>query len=346
MSKGCIRSALACRTRGPLLVLVLVAGLSACERPPMQSTQAGYRGLAMVQITDPRLNAGQRALNSVPEALPKPEITADTPLAGDTFKNVQVLKDLPVPEFTRLMVAMTTWVAPTQGCAYCHAGADLSSDKLYTKVVARRMLQMTRHINADWHAHVGTTGVTCYSCHRGHNVPEQIWFTDPGPQHPSAIAGNKNGGDTPSPVVRLAALPDDPFTTFLETPREIRVVSTSALRQDGMGPSIKQAEQTYGLMMHITQALGVNCTFCHNSRSFFDWDQSTPQRATAWYGIRLVRDLNGRYLGPLQSTFPPNRLGPTGDSPKVNCATCHQGASKPLYGVSMLPDYPELRGAH
>jgi photosynthetic reaction center cytochrome c subunit len=73
-----------------------------------------------------------------------------------------------------------------------------------------------------------------------------------------------------------------------------------------------------------------------------DWQESTPQRVTAWHAIRLVRDLNGRYLEPLTSTFPANRLGPTGDAPKVNCATCHQGVNKPMYGTSMLPDYPEL----
>ena len=300
----------------------------------------------MEQVTNPRLASVQEQLqlNAIPAPLPKVDSPEGSALAGTTFKNVQVLKDLPVPEFLRLMTAITTWVAPVQGCSYCHAGGDLASDALYTKVVARRMLQMTAHINGDWHAHVGTTGVTCFSCHRGHNVPEQIWYTNPGPEHASAVAGNKRGGDAPSPAVRLAALPNDPFATFLEDPREISVISATALRQDGMGPSIQQAEQTYGLMMHITKALGVNCTFCHNSRSFFDWDQSTPQRATAWYGIRLVRDLNQHYLTPLQHTFPAERLGPLGDSPKVNCATCHQGASKPLNGVSMLPDYPELRG--
>jgi photosynthetic reaction center cytochrome c subunit len=334
------------RNRLVFPLLLCCAALAACERPPMHSKQGGYRGLGMAQVTDPRLHPEQSALNAVPAPLPKVESPADAPTAGATFKNVRVLQDLPAAEFTRLMAAMTTWVAPTQGCPYCHVATDLSSDRLYTKVVARRMLQMTRHINGEWHAHVGLTGVTCYSCHRGHNVPEQIWFTDPGPAHASAVAGNKDGGDAPAASVRLAALPNDPFSTFLMSPQEIRVVSEWALRQDGMGASVKQAEQTYGLMMHITSALGVNCTFCHNSRSFFDWDQSTPQRATAWYGIRLVRDLNAHYLTPLQNTFPPNRRGPAGDAPKLNCATCHQGVSKPLNGVSMLPDYPELGGAH
>jgi photosynthetic reaction center cytochrome c subunit len=37
-------------------------------------------------------------------------------------------------------------------------------------------------------------------------------------------------------------------------------------------------------------------------------------------------------------------LGVLGDVAKVNCATCHQGVFKPLYGESMAKDYPELTG--
>jgi len=48
---------------------------------------------------------------------------------------------------------------------------------------------------------------------------------------------------------------------------------------------------------------------------------------------------------PLTSTFPAHRLGVLGDVAKVNCATCHQGLFKPLYGASMAKDYPELTGA-
>jgi photosynthetic reaction center cytochrome c subunit len=69
---------------------------------------------------------------------------------------------------------------------------------------------------------------------------------------------------------------------------------------------------------------------------------STPQRATAWYGIRMVRDLNNNVMLPLKDLLPAERLGPTGDVPKIYCATCHQGSNKPLYGAPMLKDYPEL----
>ena len=98
--------------------------------------------------------------------------------------------------------------------------------------------------------------------------------------------------------------------------------------------------------MNFSQSLGVNCTYCHNSRSWADWSQSPPQRLTAWYGIRMVRELNNEYLNPLHDVFPAARLGPTGDSPKVNCATCHNGVYKPLFGVSMAKDFPELTVAH
>ncbi len=323
------------------LVLAAVA-LTACERPPVQSTQVGYRGLGMEQVNNPRTQANKRALNVLPEV--QPAVPQDGPRAKDVFKNVQVLGDLSVAEFSRTMLAMTEWVAPKdQSCAYCHGGGDLSSDALYTKVVARRMLQMVRDINSNYHTHVGATGVTCYTCHRGNAVPQYIWFNDQGDPHPSLMAGNRAGQNAPSPTVALAALPNDPYGHFLENTvnPNIRVVSTHALAS-GNGPSVKDSEATYGLMMAMSQSLGVNCTFCHNTRSFATWETSTPQRVTAYYGLQMVRALNVHYLEPLAPTLPAYRHGPLGDGPKLACMTCHQGVSKPLYGQSMLKDYPAL----
>jgi photosynthetic reaction center cytochrome c subunit len=321
------------------LAAALLAG---CERPPVDTVQRGYRGTGMAQVYNPRLVAAQAPVNAVPADTPP--ASPEGPRAATVFKNLQVVGDTSVGEFTRLMVSMTAWVSPDQGCTYCHkAGEDMSSDSLYTKVVARRMLQMTRHINADWKTHVAETGVTCYTCHRGQNVPANLWFAPPTDTHAAGMVGNRAGQNAPAPSVAYASLPNDPFTPYLDQPNEIRVVGTTAL-PTGNRQSTKQAEFTYGLMMHMSQSLGVNCTYCHNTRSFASWDASTPQRATAWYGIRMTRDLNTQYLDPLAGVYPPNRLGPTGDVPKANCATCHQGAYKPLYGASMLKTHPELAG--
>ncbi len=96
-------------------------------------------------------------------------------------------------------------------------------------------------------------------------------------------------------------------------------------------------------MIHFSQSLRVDCTYCHNSRAFGDWEQSSPQRVTAWHGIRMVRDLDNTYIGSLPGVFPPVRLGTAGDVAKVDCGTCHQGVYKPVFGVSMAKDFRELK---
>jgi photosynthetic reaction center cytochrome c subunit len=98
-------------------------------------------------------------------------------------------------------------------------------------------------------------------------------------------------------------------------------------------------------MVHMSNSLGVNCTYCHNTRAWGEWSESRPQRTVAWHGIRMARQLNNEYLVPLTNTFPDHRLGPTGDVAKINCQTCHQGVYKPYFGQSMAKDYPELQRA-
>jgi photosynthetic reaction center cytochrome c subunit len=153
--------------------------------------------------------------------------------------------------------------------------------------------------------------------------------------------GDKAGQNSPEAVVNLSSLPNDPFTPFLLGNQNIRVAATTAL-PNGNRQSIKQTEWTYGLMTHASQALGVNCTYCHNTRSFQSWQDNPPQRAVAWYGIRMARSINKDYLEPLANVFPDYRKGALGDVAKANCATCHQGAYKPLYGAPMVRDFPEL----
>lgn len=311
------------------------------ERPPVDAKQIGYRGVAMGTIANPRTEQALYAANKLPGVLPP--LPATGPKASAVYKNVKVLGDLSVGQFTRLMASITTWVAPTQGCAYCHNTNNMADDGLYTKIVARRMIQMVQHINADWKPHVAATGVTCYTCHRGQPVPANIWFNAEPPAHTSSLSAAIAMKNIAAPQIGTTSLPYDPFTAYLERDDNIRVQGPTAL-PTGNPHNIKETEWTYALMVHMSTSLGVNCTYCHNSRNFGDWSQSTPQRATAWYGIRMVRDLNNAYLDPLKGAFPDYRLGPTGDGPKLNCATCHNGVYKPLYGQSQIALFPELAG--
>jgi len=333
------------RFRSLILSVAALAVLAGCERPPIESVQTGYRGTGMQQLYNQRLLVTQASLNTAPE--PAAAASADGPKAKDVYQNVKVLGELSVGEFARNMVSITQWVAPNEGCTYCHNAANFADDSKYTKVVARRMLEMTQHVNAEWKSHVGATGVTCYTCHRGNPVPNQVWFAPADKRSTGALLGDLEGQNQPARSVAYSSLPFDPLTPYLLEAKPIRVNGNEALAMTGSAAnrsSTKQAEFTYALMMHFSQSLGVNCTYCHNGQAFQSWEVSPPTRSTAWYGIRMARDLNNDYMTPLTATFPAHRLGPKGDVAKVACGTCHQGAFKPLYGAEMAKHHRELLG--
>ena len=336
--------------------LLTIAMMNTWERPPMKSTQIGPDGIGMVSIENPRRAARIAAANQSPA--PEAPVENDGALMKDNpevYKNVQVLGDLDTAQFNRLMVSISNWIVPVgwkdkdgneNNCNYCHNPENLASDEVYTKVVARRMIQMTRQINSAWQPHVVKTGVTCYTCHRGQPIPANIWFQNKGPAQAGGTAASREGQNLATAAIGYTAMQYDPFTTLLAKGANLRVVGKQALPTSTPGVSIKDTEKTYALMMNISKSLGVGCVFCHNSRMFGDWTESRPQRVTAWHGIHMSSDINETFMASLQKVFPANRLGPQGDVAKVGCATCHNGVNKPLYGVSLAKDYPELSVAN
>jgi photosynthetic reaction center cytochrome c subunit len=336
-------------TRNTLKLLLATTALllAGCgEKPPIAVSQTGFRGTAMEQLYNPRILATQAAVNSAPAVADAIVDVPGTPRAGAIYQNVKVLGDLSVGEFARTMSAITEWVAPQQGCNYCHIAGNFADDSVYTKIVARKMLQMTQKVNSGWKTHVAETGVTCYTCHRGNNIPKEVWFAPAAQKSAGGALGNDAGQNRPAAAAGLSSLPYDPFTPYFLDSKPIRVNGNQALAMTGNAAnrnSTKQAEFTYATMMHWSTALGVNCTYCHNTQAFAEWGaNATPQRAVAWYGIRMARELNNEYMVPITNVFPANRLGPTGDVAKANCATCHQGAYKPLYGAAMAKHYPAM----
>ncbi len=87
-------------------------------------------------------------------------------LAGDAFKNVQVLNDLPEGQFWATMSFFTDSLGVN--CERCHV-TPFEADKKPEKVKARQMIRMVRDLNARYFG--GTQKVTCNSCHRGTTVP-------------------------------------------------------------------------------------------------------------------------------------------------------------------------------
>jgi len=329
----------------------VLLGLAACDLGPKQITQSGFRGTGMAQIQDKDLVAYLKDNNAIPPP-PYEVASTDGEKASAFYENVQVLGDLSTDEFNRLMISITEWVVPKSyvekegnGCNYCHNPENMASDEVYQKVVARKMFQMTRTINTGWTDHVKETGVTCWTCHRGQAVPANVWSLGV-TQERVGFIGSQMGQNKPVPAVGWTTSPTDPFSAYLGStdPVSIRVIGDQSLRPVEEGRSIRATEKTLGLMQHMSVGLGVNCAQCHNTRSFASWETSSVQRVSAWHGLRMVPALNKTYMDPLQPVFAPHagRVGPAGDVLKINCATCHQGAAKPMLGVSMRADYPEL----
>ncbi|MBO0903090.1 photosynthetic reaction center cytochrome PufC [Jiella sonneratiae] len=308
--------------------------------PPIEAVETGPAAIEMVQY---KAASRQLPYDVRPAAL-EPADNEGSPKASEVYQNVQVLGNLTDAEFTRLMLAITEWVAPKQGCEYCHNLASdqgFADDGLYTKKVARKMLEMVRHINSKWPEHVAPSGVTCYTCHRGQNVPPWTWYEQ-----------NKPAGDTfmgkPRPWHLEAKtirqfFPDVPYDKYLMDEHASAQIQSSdpLVSRSGKAEVAKEqdAEDLYLFMMQMANSMGVNCTYCHNSRAFRDWSQSTPYRWIAYWGIRMARDVNTNYIEPLKTVFPDNRKGPLGDPAKAHCGTCHLGNNKPLGGYKLLDHY-------
>lgn len=302
------------------IAAVLVVVAAGCrDYPPVESVQTGFRGTGSVQIYDPE------TLDESVRDNPMAQIAATVPEGPPgEYINVQYLGNLSQAEMLRTMGSITQWVALQQGCPYCHlvdqSGLNFGSDSLYTYRTAKWMIGMTRNINREWDSHVAATGVTCNTCHAGNPVPRNVWYLEDENQY---------------------------LRHYLDR-EDLRVVSPTALDENNPSEanrvSIKQTEYTYGLMIHISESLGVNCTYCHLSSRWASWDDSTPQRLTALRGIRMTRDINMNWIVPLQSVLPDERKGPAGDTPKVSCATCHNGAYKPFFGQRVATAYEAFRG--
>ncbi|EAU40230.1 hypothetical protein FP2506_11757 [Fulvimarina pelagi HTCC2506] len=306
--------------------------------PPIEAIETGPAAIEMVQFKD-----GNRQPDYLlPEAPPPAEPYEGELKASEAYENVEVLGDLTEGEFTRLMLAITEWVSPEQGCEYCHNVEEgFASDSVYTKIVARNMLQMTRNINTNWPEHVAPAGVTCYTCHRGQNVPAQSWYDQEEPDG-SQFLGKPRPWYLEAKTIRQF-FPSVPYAAYLqEDPAPGNIQSQDPLVSDTGEAEValeQTAENLYLFMMQQSNALGVNCTYCHNSRAFYDWSQSTPFRWIGYWGIRMAREINVNYIQPLTDVFPPERLGPLGDPAKVHCGTCHRGETKPLQGYELMHSF-------
>ena len=96
-------------------------------------------------------------------------------MSEEVFKNVQILKGIPVDEFMDTMGMFAA--ALSLNCVDCHTPEsvgtwDRFADETSLKRTARRMMLMVNTLNKDNFG--GRKIVTCYTCHRGDTRPKFV----------------------------------------------------------------------------------------------------------------------------------------------------------------------------
>ena len=96
--------------------------------------------------------------------------------AGNVFKNVKLLRDMPAGEFLR---TMDTQYGRGLGwtCANCHVPGKFDDDTKKNKRIARQMQAMQNYINGRSLKRIKELDAeydeaTCAMCHRGSNEPK------------------------------------------------------------------------------------------------------------------------------------------------------------------------------
>ena len=90
--------------------------------------------------------------------------------AGQKFKNIKVLNDMPADQMGKVMNLMAASLGVK--CSFCHVEGDFSKDGKEEKDSARAMLKMTFDINKN--SFRGRPEITCNTCHNGRSHPMSV----------------------------------------------------------------------------------------------------------------------------------------------------------------------------
>jgi hypothetical protein len=135
-------------------------------------------------------------------------------LSEQAFKDIQVLRGIPVKEFMETMGFFAASLS--LNCTDCHGEASGSSwaryaDNTPLKQTSRRMIQMVNAINKANFG--GAPYVTCYTCHRGSQKPKVIpslaqQYSVPPDEDPDEIE--------PNPAVRVTTTAEQILDRYIQ----------------------------------------------------------------------------------------------------------------------------------
>src|SRR6202521_5478983 len=149
-----------------------------------RSTVVRASGTAVACLLGVAVAGGQARPGGQPTGTEKPQ------MAEEVFKNVQVLKGIPVDQFMGTMGFFSASLG--LNCTDCHvdeSGGNWAryADDNALKQTARRMMQMVNALNRS--SFGGRQVVTCNTCHRGNRRPNvmpslALLYATPPPDEP------------------------------------------------------------------------------------------------------------------------------------------------------------------
>lgn len=201
--------------------------------------------------------------------------------------NVQVLTGM---TSAQVWAYMTQYVSPALGvsCQYCHNINNFASDEYAQKVSARNMLYLVSDVNANFIVNLPNwrgNYVQCATCHNNQPVNMESFgerFVKSVPPIPVTVDPlDENGVAITDPAAKPAEIRDkvqlqDAVLYYIYNYQVWKPYDPAdpesgrgslALTYEG-GRTQDQVTINQNVMNYQSWALGVGCTYCHNSRNF------------------------------------------------------------------------------
>lgn len=247
-----------------LLLTLVTVSLSCARRAPESSPETGAS--APVPPPDEKsLSWNIRPL--LAGGTMEPEGLEDWPAerrlakGSEVFKNLKLLGDDRADMVMAAMQSMKPSVG--LGCKACHVKGDAASDEREDKQIARGMMQMAAKINQHYAG--GHLDVSCYTCHRGEDHPENEVPKDKLPP-------------PPPPGTPPLFAPEDADKPAEEVFENIEILKGLKARE------LAQA------MVWFSGSLGVKCAHCHEPGKWAD--DSKKEKKIARKMLTMVGELN------------------------------------------------------
>ena len=109
--------------------------------------------------------------------VPKGATQTKIETAGQKFKSIKILNDMPANQMGKVMNMMSASLGVN--CAFCHASNDGDYEKegFEHKDIARNMLKMTFELNKNYFE--GRPEINCNTCHQGKSHPQPSFPLQP-----------------------------------------------------------------------------------------------------------------------------------------------------------------------